>query len=159
MGCVDGPPPSLGGFDELEDHGQSRDAGVGAAVTLGRGPKAERVDSTGFVVRGWSPVFGGEVVGRRQLVLAVGDLLEDLGNFAPQSWVKVLIAALRAACPRRGSHAGQLMSHDACTPGLRIGPRNEGGVSCARNLIWTAGAPLPGAGLHVGNLPSTRRIL
>lgn len=38
VGRIHGPPPLLGGLDELEDHGQGGGAGAGAAGDLGPQP-------------------------------------------------------------------------------------------------------------------------
>jgi len=53
MGRVYGPPPGLGGLDELEDHGQSSSRLPAPLVILVRKGTVAKVDSIGLVVRRW----------------------------------------------------------------------------------------------------------
>ncbi|GED83205.1 hypothetical protein TNCT6_02900 [Streptomyces sp. 6-11-2] len=80
VGCVHGPPPGLGGLDELENHRQGGGAGAGAAGDLGaQADGGERgLDRVGRPQV--DPVLGGEIVERQQLGLVVGDLLDGLGE-------------------------------------------------------------------------------
>lgn len=60
VGCVHGPPPWLGGLDELEDHGECGGAGAGASGDLGPQAHGRELDSIGFVVRRWIQCSAGK---------------------------------------------------------------------------------------------------
>ncbi|GAA5033366.1 hypothetical protein GCM10023317_85220 [Actinopolymorpha pittospori] len=56
VGCVDRPPPGLGGLDELEGHGQAAGPGAGTFGDLGAVPdgRESRLQiGIGLVVRRW----------------------------------------------------------------------------------------------------------
>src|SRR6266536_3405072 len=80
LGCVDRAPPSLGGLDEFERHGQAGGLRAGAFGDLG--PVTDggegRLDRVGGAQM--DPVLGGEVVEREQLVEIVGDLGDGLAE-------------------------------------------------------------------------------
>jgi hypothetical protein len=54
---VDRPPSRLGGFDELEGHGEAGDARPGPLVSLARCRTVAKVDSIGLVVLRWIQTF------------------------------------------------------------------------------------------------------
>jgi hypothetical protein len=80
VGCVEGAPPVLGGFDELEGHGEAGGLGVGSFGDLGA--VADRGERRLDGVRGaeMDPVLGREVEEREQLVEIVGDLRDGFAE-------------------------------------------------------------------------------
>src|SRR5215813_11863329 len=83
VGCVDGTPAVLGGFDELERHGQARCPRAGAlgdlgAVAHGGEGGLDRVGGPQV-----HPVLGGVVVEGEQLAEVVSDLRDSPGELRP----------------------------------------------------------------------------
>lgn len=60
VGCDHGPPPLLGGLDELEDHGQGGGRAAGAPGDLGPQPDGGESRLIGFVVRKWIQCSAGK---------------------------------------------------------------------------------------------------